>query len=199
MLRRCGRSAPRRPRAGTACRPARRTRPRCTDSPRAVDSARSCRPSGASRARSPRGTGARPARCVGASRRTTTYRTHSAGLFVAGRRFRSGPPRGLFRIGWVRSFPTLNEFFVHHEDVRRANGCGPRATSPAMDALCGATWGTRRGSWPGDYAVSGSTAPGGHFVDRQSRRGEPTVCLIGPPGELLLYLFGPGCGASRDQ
>src|SRR4051794_24277642 len=36
-------------------------------------------------------------------------------------RFRSGPPRGFFRLGWVRSFPTLNEFFVHHEDVRRAN------------------------------------------------------------------------------
>jgi hypothetical protein len=28
----------------------------------------------------------------------------------------------------------LNEFFVHHEDVRRANGCGPRTNSPAMDA-----------------------------------------------------------------
>jgi uncharacterized protein (TIGR03085 family) len=37
-------------------------------------------------------------------------------------RIRSGPPPGLFRIGWVRSFPNLNEFFVHHEDVRRANG-----------------------------------------------------------------------------
>src|SRR5262245_17808669 len=32
-------------------------------------------------------------------------------------RIRSGPPPGPFRIGWVRSFPNLNEFFVHHEDV----------------------------------------------------------------------------------
>ena len=24
----------------------------------------------------------------------------------------------------------------------------------------------------------------------RARRGEPTVCLAGPPGELLLYLFG---------
>jgi uncharacterized protein (TIGR03085 family) len=44
-------------------------------------------------------------------------------------RIRSGPPPGFFRIGLVRSFPNLNEFFVHHEDVRRANGLGPRNTS----------------------------------------------------------------------
>ena len=37
-------------------------------------------------------------------------------------RLRSGPPPGFFRVPWVRSFPSLNEFFVHHEDVRRANG-----------------------------------------------------------------------------
>ena len=46
---------------------------------------------------------------------------------------RSGPPPGFFRIGWVRRFPSLNEFFVHHEDVRRANGRGPRANEHAMD------------------------------------------------------------------
>ena len=34
----------------------------------------------------------------------------------------------------MRRFPNLNEFFVHHEDVRRANGRGPRTNSPAMDA-----------------------------------------------------------------
>ena len=47
---------------------------------------------------------------------------------------RSGPPRGFFRISWVRRFANLNEFFVHHEDVRRANGRGPRTNSAAMDA-----------------------------------------------------------------
>ena len=52
-------------------------------------------------------------------------------------RIRSGPPIGFFRIGWVRSFPNLNEFFVHHEDVRRANGLGPRTLTPAMDAAYG--------------------------------------------------------------
>src|SRR5262249_55786523 len=41
-------------------------------------------------------------------------------------RVRSGPPRGPFRLGWVRSLANLNEFFVHHEDLRRANGLRPR-------------------------------------------------------------------------
>ncbi len=59
-------------------------------------------------------------------------------------RIRSGPPIGFFRIGWVRALANLNEFFVHHEDVRRANGRGPRSLTPDMDA---ALWrNVRRGS-----------------------------------------------------
>ena len=46
---------------------------------------------------------------------------------------RSGPPPGFFRLGWVRARPSLNEFFVHHEDVRRANGRDPRTHERAMD------------------------------------------------------------------
>jgi uncharacterized protein (TIGR03085 family) len=59
-------------------------------------------------------------------------------------RIRSGPPPGFFRIGWVRSFPNLNEFFVHHEDVRRANGMDTRTLTPELEA---ALWrNVRRGS-----------------------------------------------------
>src|SRR5215467_14640980 len=47
-------------------------------------------------------------------------------------RIRSGPPWGFFRLGWVRSLANLNEYFVHHEDVRRANGMGPRRLSPEL-------------------------------------------------------------------
>jgi len=106
-------------------------------------------------------------------------------------RIRSGPPIGFFRIGWVRSVPNLNEFFVHHEDVRRANGPGPRTLEPALDA---ALWrNVRRSSryltrrlrdagldveWPGS----------GELLS--VRPGEPRARLRGPPGELLLYLFG---------
>lgn len=37
---------------------------------------------------------------------------------------------GFFRIGWVRTLANLNEFFVHHEDVRRAADEGPEASRP---------------------------------------------------------------------
>jgi uncharacterized protein (TIGR03085 family) len=107
-------------------------------------------------------------------------------------RIRSGPPPGFFRIGWVRSFPNLNEFFVHHEDVRRANGLGPRdSLAPALEA---ALWRNVR--------------QGGRYLSRRLRNvgleiqwagtdermtvreAEPTARLSGPPGELLLYIFG---------
>ncbi len=106
-------------------------------------------------------------------------------------RIRSGPPPGFFRIGWIRALANLNEFFVHHEDVRRANGRGPRDLSPAMDA---ALWRNVR--------------RGGRFLSRRLRgrglevewagtdervtirAGKPMARLIGRPGELLLYVFG---------
>src|SRR4029077_17952490 len=79
-----------------------------------------------------------------AERRGARLAEHTEfGSLVA--RIRSGPPPGLFRVGWVRSFPNLNEFFVHPEDVRRANGLCPRsALTPALEA---ALWrNVRRGS-----------------------------------------------------
>jgi hypothetical protein len=70
---------------------------------------------------------------------------------VARRADSVGPPPGLFRIGWVRSLTNLNEYFVHHEDVRRANGLGPRDDlTPASDAALwrnvrrGIIWGWNR-------------------------------------------------------
>jgi uncharacterized protein (TIGR03085 family) len=108
-------------------------------------------------------------------------------------RIRSGPPPGFFRLGWVRSFPNLNEYFVHHEDVRRANGLGPRdSLTPALEA---ALW---------QNVVRGS----GHLCRRLLREvgleirwagtdrriavrdAETSALLSGPPGELLLYVFG---------
>ena len=102
---------------------------------------------------------------------------------------RSGPPVGFFRIGWVRSMANLNEFFVHHEDVRRANGLGVRGLGAAMDA-----------------ALWRNVCRGGRYLSRRLdgcglevswggsrvlvRTGAPTALLRGAPGELLLYLFG---------
>jgi uncharacterized protein (TIGR03085 family) len=104
---------------------------------------------------------------------------------------RSGPPPGFFRIGWVRRFPNLNEFFVHHEDVRRANGRGPRTHESAMDE---ALWrNVTRSAWFLARRLRGTGlelqwAGTEHTV--RARRGAPAACLAGPPGELLLYLFG---------
>jgi uncharacterized protein (TIGR03085 family) len=111
---------------------------------------------------------------------------------------RSGPPIGFFRIGWVRSMANLNEFFVHHEDVRRANSQAPRSLTPAMDA---ALWrNVRRG---GRY-LSRRLACGlelewaGTNQRVRVRSGEPTARLSGLPGELLLYVFGRQGAAQVD-
>jgi uncharacterized protein (TIGR03085 family) len=104
---------------------------------------------------------------------------------------RSGPSPGFFRIGWVRRFPTLNEFFVHHEDVRRANGRGPRTSEHAKDE---ALW-RNVSRWPWFLArrLRGAGLElqwAGTAQTVRARRGEPTARIAGPPGELLLYLFG---------
>jgi uncharacterized protein (TIGR03085 family) len=106
-------------------------------------------------------------------------------------RIRSGPPVGFFRIGWVRSLANLNEFFVHHEDVRRANGLGPRSLAAAMDA---ALWvNVRRGGRYLSRRLHGCGLEiewAGTNERVMVRPGSPTVRVSGPPGELLLYLFG---------
>jgi uncharacterized protein (TIGR03085 family) len=115
---------------------------------------------------------------------------------------RSGPPPGFFRIGWVRSFPNLNEFFVHHEDVRRANDRGPRSTlTPALEA---ALWrNVRRGSRYLSRRLRGVGLEiewaGSDQRRNMVRNGEPTVRLSGPPGELLLYLFGRQAAAQVEM
>ncbi|SOX54841.1 TIGR03085 family protein [Mycobacterium ahvazicum] len=106
-------------------------------------------------------------------------------------RIRSGPPVGLFRIGWVRAMANLNEFFVHHEDLRRANGRGTRSLTPAMDA---ALWrNVRRGGRFLSRRLQGfgleiRRAGTSEWVTAVA--GDPAALLTGEPGELLLYIFG---------
>jgi uncharacterized protein (TIGR03085 family) len=104
---------------------------------------------------------------------------------------RSGPPPGFFRIGWVRQLASLNEFFVHHEDVRRANGRGPRTNERALDE---ALWrNVSRAPWFLARRLRGAGLElqwAGTAKAVRARRGEPTARIAGPPGELLLYIFG---------
>ena len=134
-----------------------------------------------------------------AERRRARLAEHTEfGSLVA--RIRSGPPPGLFRIGWVRSFPNLNEFFVHHEDVRRANRRGPRDTlTPALEA---ALWrNVRRGSRYLSRRLRGAGLEivwAGTEQRVTVRKAEPTARLSGPPGELLLYIFGRQAAAQVE-
>lgn len=132
-----------------------------------------------------------------AERRRTALARKDFSWLVA--TIRSGPPRGFFRLGWVRGFPNLNEFFVHHEDVRRANGCGPRNNSPEMDV---ALWrNVRRAPWFLTRRLRGAGLAlewAGTANAVRARRGKPTVRIVGLPGELLLYIFGRQ-GAARVE
>jgi uncharacterized protein (TIGR03085 family) len=130
-------------------------------------------------------------------RRARLAQSKDFGWLVA--RIRSGPPVGFFRIAWVRSLANLNEFFVHHEDVRRANGLGPRGLTPAMDA---ALWrNVRRG---GRYLSRRLRGCGlevewaGTDERVTVRTGSATARLSGAPGELLLYVFGRQAAAQVE-
>ncbi|MDT7732256.1 MAG: hypothetical protein QOK45_2509, partial [Mycobacterium sp.] len=99
-------------------------------------------------------------------------------------RIRSGPPRGFFRLGWVRSVPNLNEFFVHQEDLRRANGLGPRDDlSPALEAALwrnvrvGSRYLSRR-----LHGVGLEISWAGADERMTVREAEPSVRLSGSPG-----------------
>ncbi|RFU40288.1 TIGR03085 family protein [Actinomadura logoneensis] len=124
-----------------------------------------------------------------AERRRLALAQHHFSELVA--TLRSGPPPGPFRLGWMRQGPNLNEFFVHHEDVRRANGGRPRTHGHAMDEALWENLG--RAPWLLSRRLRGVGLElqwAGTVRTVQARRGNPTARLTGAPGELMLYLFG---------
>ncbi|MGH3341491.1 MAG: TIGR03085 family metal-binding protein [Carbonactinosporaceae bacterium] len=106
----------------------------------------------------------------------------------------SGPPPWS-PFGWPGLEQGANtvEFFVHHEDVRRAQDSGEpaeqRQLDPAFEELL---WRRLRGSARVLFrrARVGVTLrrPGGSTC--RARAGSPGVSLVGPAQELLLYALG---------
>jgi uncharacterized protein (TIGR03085 family) len=113
-------------------------------------------------------------------------------------RLRRGPPLVPWRLPVLRPLLNENEWFVHHEDVRRANGQGPRTDRPDLD---GAAWGTVRRTGPLFLRrVKGAgvelAAPG--FGEVPARRSGPRARVTGGPQELVLFLHGRRGAAQVD-
>ena len=104
---------------------------------------------------------------------------------------RTGPPLGPFRIRPLARTANLIEFFVHHEDVRRAGGATRRTDRPDLDR---ALWATLTRAAPLLVRIAALRDvqlvldPGGERPRRVGRG--PAVTIAGPPSELVLELYG---------
>lgn len=105
---------------------------------------------------------------------------------------RQGPPLlSPFRIGVVNELANTAEYFVHAEDIRRAQpGWEPRPADADRDA---ALWTRLKASARMFFRRS----PVGVALARPAtgdvvaaKRGPRTVTITGEPGELLLFAFG---------
>ncbi|TCO56713.1 TIGR03085 family metal-binding protein [Actinocrispum wychmicini] len=107
---------------------------------------------------------------------------------------RSGPPRwSPLSLGPVNELVNGAEYFVHHEDVRRAvDDWEPRPADPARDATLwrALRFASKRGYRKSMVGVLLRRPDGETIV---AKRAAKAVTLIGDPGELLLHAFG------RDQ
>lgn len=110
---------------------------------------------------------------------------------------RNGPPRlSLFRLPGMEERANLAEFFVHHEDVRRAAaGWEPREL-PA--GLADALWRQlrmarlllRRAPVGIELARDDMAGSPGQVVRITAKARTPVVTITGPPAELLLWAMG---------
>lgn len=109
-------------------------------------------------------------------------------------RLGAGPPL-LFRTGSLADLRLVEEW-IHHEDIRRANGLEPRPASDVDAALwdAGMTITRYPEFMPGREEVQIETPDG-----QKHRLGSnPRVRVVGRPGELLLYLAGRGAAAKIE-
>ena len=115
-------------------------------------------------------------------------------------RVRTGPPLGPFAVPGLRQQINLIEYVVHHEDVRRANGMGPRAD---IDDVQDVVWGMVRRL--ARFAIRGVpkglgielARPGGDVA--AVRSGDRTARVTGDPVEVLLWAYGRGDRAEVER
>ncbi|AZP17100.1 TIGR03085 family metal-binding protein [Streptomyces aquilus] len=112
---------------------------------------------------------------------------------------RTGPPRfSPFQLKQLDEASNIIEFYVHTEDVRRAQeDWTPRELDPVFqDALWSRLERTAR--------LMGRSAPTGLVLRRPdgqtavAHRGTPVVTVTGEPSELLLFLYGRKSAAKVD-
>jgi len=104
---------------------------------------------------------------------------------------RTGPPRlSLFGIPGADEVANTVEFYVHGEDVRRAQeGWSPRVLDPEFAEVL---WKRLARTAP----LTGRRSPAGLVLRRPdgqtavARKGSPVVTVTGEPGELLLFAMG---------
>lgn len=109
-------------------------------------------------------------------------------------RLRAGPPLGVFGLPGFAEAGNVHEFFVHLEDVRRAQpGGAPRAPGELPPGLPDALWSRLRLLGPVLYrsvhgaAVSLRDAESGRVVTLGRR--DPRATLTGAVPELFLYSY----------
>lgn len=115
------------------------------------------------------------------------------------RRVRTGPPLlSPMRVDAVDRLVNTIEFFVHHEDVRRARlGWTARPLGPDLDDTLAALLPGFAKLLVRKCPVGIVLAPHGRPSTRL-RDGDETVELSGPIGECVLYLYGRAAVAEVD-
>ena len=105
--------------------------------------------------------------------------------------FRKGPPLwSPWALPVVGDKANLNEFFIHHEDIRRAQpGWEPRPEDPRRDD---ALWNPLKllGRVLLRRSPVGVVLRSAGREDIVAKKGEPGVILVGLPGEILLHAYG---------
>lgn len=104
-------------------------------------------------------------------------------------RLRAGAPLIPWRIPRIRNMFNGTEFYIHHEDVRRANGRGPRDEMADLEALCWRLVGysaRRVARQIRPYALELVRADG---LTKTFGSGTKAT-LTGPASELILYVGG---------